>query len=215
MIRCSYIHLGGVTLKISAVWCSLVLITSFIITYSSPSVAMANSLEKKVDNIEKEESENVNKKEKVEKEKENLIAKQNETENKIEELDMAILENNQKMTKTEELVTSTQEKINELKKEIEQIKKRIEERDKLLKNRVRSMQQSGGSVEYLEVLVGSEGFVDFIQRVSALNTIAEKDKEMLNEQKKDKLTVEKRSDSLQQALSTLEDDLNELKALKV
>ena len=110
-------------MKRSAVWCSLVLITSFIFTYSSPSVAMANSLEKKVDNIEKEESENVNKKEKVEKEKENLIAKQNETENKIEELDMAILENNQKMTKIEEQVTSTQEKINELKKEIEQIKR--------------------------------------------------------------------------------------------
>ncbi|MFP3360780.1 peptidase M23, partial [Planococcus sp. SIMBA_143] len=59
------------------------------------------------------------------------------------------------------------------------------------------------------------GFVDFIQRVSALNTIAEKDKELLNKQKKDKLTVEKKADSLQKALSTLEDDLNKLKALKV
>ena len=60
-------HLGGETLKKNALWCLIVLTTTLIFTYFSPNVAMANSLENKVDNIEKEESENVNKKEKVEK----------------------------------------------------------------------------------------------------------------------------------------------------
>lgn len=191
MITCSYIHLGGKNLKKYSAWCLLILTTSLIFTYSFPNTSLANSLEKKVDNIEKEESENLSKKKKVEKEKEKLTAKQNEIENEIEALDRTILENSQKTTKIKEEVASTQEKINELKGEIEQIKKRIEERDEILKERVRSIQQSGGSVEYLEVMVGSKSFADFIQRVSALNTIIEKDTELLNEQKKDKLMVEK------------------------
>ncbi|WP_442956942.1 coiled-coil domain-containing protein [Planococcus sp. MB-3u-03] len=36
---------------------------------------------------------------------------------------------------------------------------------------------SGGSVDYIDVLLGAEDFVDFIDRFSAVNTLIEADRE--------------------------------------
>lgn len=76
------------------------------------------------------------------------------------------------------------------------LEKRIKERDALLKERVSSMYESGGAVNYLDVLLGAKDFGDFLDRVFALNVIAEQDKAILEEHRQDKASVEKKKKKL-------------------
>ncbi|WP_256204210.1 coiled-coil domain-containing protein [Planococcus faecalis] len=62
-----------------------------------------------------------------------------------------------------------------LKKSIAELEMKIAERDKLLQERARAIQLSGGSVDYIDVLLGAHSFIDFIDRISAVNTLLEAD----------------------------------------
>src|SRR5699024_3075989 len=71
-----------------------------------------------------------------------------------------------------------------------ELEERIKERDDLLKDRIRSIQQNGGSINYLEVILGSKSFSDFISRATAVNTIMDQDKVIMEEQQADKKQLE-------------------------
>lgn len=110
-------------------------------------------------------------------------------------------------------ITQTKGEIENLKERIAKIEKRIKERDALLKERVRSMYESGGAVKYLEVVLGSSSFGDFLDRLISLNMIAESDKSILEEQKRDKAAVEKDKQHVEQKLNSLNANLQELNRL--
>ena len=46
--------------------------------------------------------------------------------------------------------------------------------------------QAGGTVSYLDVLLGANSFVDFIDRFSAVSTLMDADRQIMREQKEDK-----------------------------
>ena len=66
-----------------------------------------------------------------------------------------------------------------MKKEIVALEDRIAQRQEVLKERALAFQQSGGNVDYIEVLFGSTSFSDFISRVGAVATIVEADQEIV------------------------------------
>ncbi|MBJ6360993.1 murein hydrolase activator EnvC family protein [Paenibacillus roseus] len=68
---------------------------------------------------------------------------------------------------------------------LQEAEKRIEARDKLLQSRVRLLYTSG-SVSYLDVLLSSTNFVDFLDRFDSIQSILSQDKTILEEHKKDK-----------------------------
>ena len=61
--------------------------------------------------------------------------------------------------------------IKALQKEIDILKERIAKRNEVLKDRALSFQESGGSVNYLEVLFGSSDFTDLFNRVAQLRPL--------------------------------------------
>ncbi|MFZ4450992.1 murein hydrolase activator EnvC family protein [Salibacterium aidingense] len=135
-----------------------------------------------------------------------------EINDEIRSLDEKMTETNENIREKEEDIEETEERIDKLEDRIDELQKRIEERDELLKDRVNAMYKNGGSVDYLEVLMGAKSFGDFLDRVSALNTIADQDKEILeahikdqNELEEAKKEVEEERDSLEAALADLED----------
>ena len=67
------------------------------------------------------------------------------------------------------------QKLKRLKKEIAVIEERIAQRTEVLKGRAVSFQENGGQVSYVEVILGSSSFGDFIDRVGAVATIVEAD----------------------------------------
>src|SRR5699024_8177467 len=83
-------------------------------------------------------------------------------------------------------IDQTKDEINELTATIKQLKEdiielqdRIEKRDALLKDRLRAIQKNGGSMKYIEVILGSKSFGEFISRSSAVNTIMDQDKNIM------------------------------------
>lgn len=82
------------------------------------------------------------------------------------------------------------ERIEELKEEIKILEDRIEKRDALLKERLRTIQQNGGDMKYMEVIFGASSFGDFISRTSAVNTIMDSDKTIMEAQAADKKVLQ-------------------------
>ncbi|TWT28451.1 peptidoglycan DD-metalloendopeptidase family protein [Planomicrobium sp. CPCC 101110] len=118
--------------------------------------------------------------------------KMSENASKLEKLIAKIEDLNRKMDETTAKIDSvqadidyTKTEIDGLKKSIEELELKIEEREALLEERARAIQKSGGSVDYVDVLLGANNFVDFIDRFSAVNTLIEADREIMREQAAD------------------------------
>lgn len=123
-------------------------------------------------------------------------------------LDEAIEDNEKKITETKSEIASTEKEVEGLNETIEEKEEKIEKRNEILKDRISSMQQNGGSTSYLEVILGADNFLDFIDRFALVTKITDADQKLLEEQENDKLELE-------QEKSTLDDKLTELEEMKV
>ncbi|MFD1849447.1 NlpC/P60 family protein [Oceanobacillus bengalensis] len=128
-------------------------------------------------------------------------------EDEIKRVNEAIKENEKMMEQAETDITDTQSEIDSLEEEIVVLEEAIEKRYNILKDRVVSYQKSGGSINYLEVIFGSESFGDFISRVTAVNKITESDTNLMEQQEADKAEVEEKQNDLLVKL----DELTEMK----
>jgi peptidoglycan DL-endopeptidase CwlO len=135
-------------------------------------------------------------------------------EENIKKTDAAIKENNETIIKTENDIKGTQAEIKVLKEEITILNETIEKRTEVLAKRAQSFQESGGKVSYVEVLLGSENFSDFIDRVFAVTQIANADSELIKQHELDKETVVEKQAVLDQKLSKLTENKVELEGMK-
>lgn len=110
-------------------------------------------------------------------------------------------------------IQSTNKEIKSLEDDIAELLRKIEERDLLLEDRARAI-QAGGSVSYLDVLLSSNSFVDFIDRFSAVNALLEADRQIIQDQKEDKQKLEEQKQVLESKRKKLEDKKAELDRLK-
>lgn len=101
-----------------------------------------------------------------------------------------------------------------IKDQIKQLTKQIDIRDKLLKERIRSMYINGGAISYLDVLLGSDSFGNFLDRLFALKLITETDNKILTAQEKDKKDQVSKQKTLKQELISLKNGLADLKRLE-
>ncbi len=95
-------------------------------------------------------------------------------------------------------IENTEEDLRTTKKDLQAAEERIVAREKLLESRVRLM-YTDGAVSYLDVLLSSTSFSDFLTRADSLKTIVDQDQHLLDEHKKDKqLVVDKKAELDQQ-----------------
>jgi murein DD-endopeptidase MepM/ murein hydrolase activator NlpD len=73
-------------------------------------------------------------------------------------------------------------------KKLDEAEARVASRDQMLKSRLRLM-YTNGSVSYMDVLLSATNFSDFLNRLEALKSIVNQDKEILASNKKDKETI--------------------------
>ncbi|WP_068674834.1 3D domain-containing protein [Oceanobacillus sp. Castelsardo] len=136
-----------------------------------------------------------------------IISDMESLNQEIQKVGQVLTEKQALVDQTTEDINYTTEEINQLQEEIHELEKSIEKRYNILKNRASSYQLSGGSVNYLEVIFGSESFGDFISRVSTVNKIVESDAALMEQLDRDIQKVEEN-----QKLSM--DKLNELNVMK-
>lgn len=163
--------------------------------------------------IHKKQAENQAKKEEKNAEIKDVQGKQDQVLDELQKIESTLQKtlNDIQTKKTE--IDETKNEIQSLKDQIVKIQKRIKERDAILKERVRSMYESGGAVKYLDVVLGSRSFGDFLDRLISLNMIAESDKSILEDQKRDKAAVEQDKKHVEQKLNSLNAKLQELNEL--
>lgn len=133
---------------------------------------------------------------------------------KIQELENQMQETQSKINGVQGEIDQTIVEIDELKKSIEELERKIAERTELLQERARAIQLSGGSVDYIDVLLGANSFVDFIDRFSAVNTLIDADREIMNEQAEDKKLLGEKKAQVETKLAQQEERRAELVDLK-
>ncbi|MFS0560773.1 peptidoglycan DD-metalloendopeptidase family protein [Terribacillus sp. 179-K 1B1 HS] len=156
-----------------------------------------NEVERKKSENDKEQSEKAEK-------QDDLQAAAEKLRSELEKIDGEIGETNTKLEDTESEISGLEQDIETLKSEIADLEVRIEERHGLLKDRIHSLQKNGGQVSYLDVIMESKSFSDFLNRVDAVSTIMGADQELMEAQQQDLKDVESKKSEHQTKLERAE-----------
>ncbi|MCR6112099.1 peptidoglycan DD-metalloendopeptidase family protein [Bacillus sp. A301a_S52] len=171
-------------------------------------------LERDIDSYKQEQAEKESEAAEREEELESIEEEITDVKEEIKQLDDEVIETNEQISVKEEEVDETTARVEQLHEDIEELEERIAARDELLKERVKSMYQNGGNVNYLEVVLGAQSFGDLVERVSALNSIAQQDRAILEEHIEDMEALEIATEELENELASLENQMAELEGLK-
>ncbi|MDR7000272.1 NlpC/P60 family protein [Neobacillus niacini] len=123
----------------------------------------------------------------------------------LEQVKQSLEINRNKLKQTDSAVKAANLEAKNLKRKISQLKDTMKKRNTLLKERAKAYQQSGVNVQYLDVLLGSTSFKDFVERAGAVSTIVMADKELLNQQAEVKKEYEDKKNSLKDKLAEYND----------
>lgn len=187
--------------------------SSFLIPFTSKT-ASAETLDEKKQKIESKQSEVASSIEAKEKELTELQENQSKIEKELKDINAKALDTSNKIEDKKEENDKTKEEIKKLKKEIKETEARIEKRNEILKKRVRSLQESGGSQGYIDVLLGSTSFGDFISRATAVSSIVDADKDLIKQQEQDKAKLEDSEADLNKKLKEVQAALAKLETMQ-
>ncbi|GGA37015.1 C40 family peptidase [Paenibacillus physcomitrellae] len=93
--------------------------------------------------------------------------------------------------------------LTQIAQDLQEADSRIEQRNKRLAEKLRSLYMDG-NVSYLDVLLNSTSFSDFIDRFQSLEEISRSDKDMLESNKQDKQLIAEKEVQLQQELAQVQ-----------
>lgn len=190
------------------------MVANLLATIDFDHVEANSTIKKEINSIQGERADNKEVSEQKEMEIQAIKEKLKKLEEEVRVIDHQTSDTNQKIRLKDSEIEDTKVRIDKLIEEIHILEERIAERDDLLKSRVRSMYKNGGSVNYIEVILGAQDFGDLINRLTALNMIAQQDRNILEAHYNDKIMVEEAKVLVEQELIGLEDQLEELESLK-
>ncbi|MGD8190230.1 murein hydrolase activator EnvC family protein [Brevibacillus ginsengisoli] len=143
----------------------------------------------------------------------NVKKQRSELEDDLMNIDLRRNETQAKIDKLNQQIDIKTKEAQEAQVQLDEAKDRVAKRDTLLKTRLKTMYERG-SVSYVEVLLGSSDFGDFLTRLQGLQMIVEQDTKILEENKKDKETVEQQKKAVEERLASLEGMFAESENLK-
>lgn len=140
-------------------------------------------------------------------------SKQEQLLAQIQTLNAEIEKTNASIAKVTADIEEANKEIAKLEQAIAELQRKIDERNALLEERARAI-QAGGTVSYLDVLLGANSFVDFIDRFSAVTTLLDADRQIMRDQKNDQEALEEQKLVLENTKKQLEENHAKLKSLK-
>lgn len=172
-----------------------------------------DQLKREMEQIQGDRSSLNGDKEVKEAEVERLKREQERLKKEIYRVDMAIADKKQEIRDKKTMIEEKEIEIENLRLDIEELTERLKKRDELLKNRMRSIQENGGVINYLEVLLGAKNFGDFVDRVGAVSTIVDQDKIIIQKHQNEMKQLEEMQTELSSNLVALQEQLVELEVL--
>ncbi|WP_127580281.1 murein hydrolase activator EnvC family protein [Paenibacillus koleovorans] len=149
----------------------------------------------------------------AEKQKKDIANQKVQETKNMQELLTQIEAQNDQMTA---LNTQKEQVIGELKetnKQLTEAEERVVARDNLMKSRLRLM-YTNGFVSYIEVLLDSTSFSDFLDRYQALKSIVGQDKEILESNKRDRQVVADKKVQVETQLAQVQDLATQAEVMK-
>ncbi|WHZ04620.1 NlpC/P60 family protein [Neobacillus sp. YX16] len=132
----------------------------------------------------------------------------------ISRVEQAIIDNNIIIIETENKIKASQMEIGKLESEIESLNEKVKKRNEILKKRALAFQETGGKVNYLDVLLGASSFKDFVGRVGAVASFVDADQTLIEKHEVDKEDIKKKQDQVQAKLSELQSMKVELEGMQ-
>lgn len=114
----------------------------------------------------------------------------------IEDLNDSIDDNQDKLDDLNNDLKNLSDEISQLKNELEEAQKQYDSQENLLKDRV-TAQYEAGDITYLDVLLNSKGFSDFLSNYFLVSEVLENDSELLTNIENKKTKIEKDKQSLE------------------
>ena len=114
----------------------------------------------------------------------------------IEDLNDSIDDNQDKLDDLNNDLKNLSDEISQLKNELEEAEKQYDAQENLLKDRI-SAQYEAGDITYLDVLLNSKGFSDFLSNYFLVSEVLENDSELLTNIENKKTKIEKDKQSLE------------------
>lgn len=185
-----------------------------LIGVASGADVSANSIQDKIDNIREEQKDVSGEKDDATKVLDGLKADEQTVKKQIEQLDGKIQQTMSSVRSKEEDVKKTEQEVKQLEKEIATLEKKINERDTIIKNRLVSLQENGGSISFMSVILGANSIGDFLSRMTAVNTLIKADQEIMDQQKSDKESLADKKQNVEAKLKKIQDSLSQLKTLQ-
>lgn len=206
---------------ISYVLIAVLIATSTLLNWQSVSASTIQDEKNKLNEIELQQDKLNDKKRDVTNKKEETngdinknLTKQEKVTNEIEKVNSKLAKTKSSIQGKEKEISDTNKEIEQLKNDIKELKERIKKREELLKERLRTIQQNGGDMRYIEVILGSQNFGDFVSRSSAVNTIMDQDKSIMEIHMAEKIEVEEKKKEVVSRKEALEEQKEELVSLK-
>lgn len=206
----------------------MVFVVFFSLNNDIISAETISNVNEKIRKLEKEQSEIRGKTNEINKDKKEINEKmdankseQATVQGKLDSIEAELVVTRAEIQTVSANIASTEKELDELKSEIKllnrdikQLEKRIEERNILLKDRLRSIQENGGKSQFISVLLGAQSFTDFIMRTTAVNTIMDQDRSIMEEHEQDQIALEKKKTEVEAKKADVELKMAELEGQK-
>jgi murein DD-endopeptidase MepM/ murein hydrolase activator NlpD len=182
-------------------WFSIIMAFILVISFSVPSIAdeitdKQNQVKQINDNIDK-----------MEDQKDTLEEQIDDTSKKVKTIETDIAGINADIKTTQSKINSVQSKIDTTTKELNAAIDEYNGQDDSMKKRINALYRNGTSTNYLQVIIESKSFADFISNLDVMQKIVDYDVTMLKKMKEMR-------DSIAGKKTALEGDKSELVSLK-
>ncbi|WP_307290837.1 NlpC/P60 family protein [Bacillus sp. SORGH_AS_0510] len=144
----------------------------------------------------------------------NLEANPNNVKEQMKRVYDAIQANNVEILKNENYGKLAKAEVEKLEKEMKTLEESMEKRKSVLKDRALSYQHTDMHVSYIDVLLGSTSFRDFVERVGAVAAIAEADRTLLEQQETEQQEYDTKKVALEKKLTEIANMKKNLETLK-
>lgn len=129
-------------------------------------------------------------------------------------VEQAIKDNDNMIIQTEAKIKDSQIEIQGLEEDISVLEEKVQKRQEVLKKRALSFQESGGKASYIDVLLGSLSFGDFLDRIGAVATMVEADQNLIKQHEEDKQNIENKHTAVKTKLLEQQAMMTELEGMK-
>ena len=151
-------------------------IITVLLLISSSIYAFANEIDEKKNSLKEAEEQQ----RQVESQLQNKQLEESEIIEKIEALEMDIIETENEISRLESQISETVEKIEGTQEELEEAEETIGEKNDTLESRLDTMYRRG-NIGYIEVLLGSGDFTELLTNMDMIRKIANQDVDLIEE----------------------------------